>query len=106
MTSVDTETVMAAVRETRSREQGVATMPDVSLNTEGVWVELRANIRGFVGRRVRQAPTSMTSCSASSSRCTVHCRRFAMPTACTPGSIRRPVERSPITTAPRRIRER
>lgn len=30
-------------------------MPDVSLSTEGVWSELRANIRGFVGRRVRQA---------------------------------------------------
>jgi RNA polymerase sigma factor (sigma-70 family) len=29
-------------------------MPDVSLSTEGVWSELRANIRGFVGRRVRQ----------------------------------------------------
>jgi len=29
-------------------------MPDVSLSTEGVWEELRANIRGFVGRRVRQ----------------------------------------------------
>lgn len=29
-------------------------MPDVSLSTEGVWAELRANIRGFVGRRVRQ----------------------------------------------------
>src|SRR5688572_15224300 len=29
-------------------------MPDVSLNTEGVWSELQANIRGFVGRRVRQ----------------------------------------------------
>jgi RNA polymerase sigma-70 factor (ECF subfamily) len=29
-------------------------MPDVSLSTEGVWSELRANIRGFIGRRVRQ----------------------------------------------------
>jgi RNA polymerase sigma-70 factor (ECF subfamily) len=29
-------------------------MPDVSLNTEGVWAELQANIHGFVGRRVRQ----------------------------------------------------
>lgn len=29
-------------------------MPDVSLSTEGVWSELRDNIRGFVGRRVRQ----------------------------------------------------
>jgi RNA polymerase sigma-70 factor (ECF subfamily) len=29
-------------------------MPDVSLSTEGVWEELRANIRGFVARRVRQ----------------------------------------------------
>jgi RNA polymerase sigma-70 factor (ECF subfamily) len=29
-------------------------MPDVSLSTEDVWSELRANIRGFVGRRVRQ----------------------------------------------------
>lgn len=29
-------------------------MPDVSLSTEGVWFELLANIRGFVGRRVRQ----------------------------------------------------
>jgi RNA polymerase sigma-70 factor (ECF subfamily) len=29
-------------------------MPGVSLSTEGVWSELRANIRGFVGRRVRQ----------------------------------------------------
>jgi len=29
-------------------------MPDVSLSTEGVWEELRANLRGFVGRRVRQ----------------------------------------------------
>jgi RNA polymerase sigma-70 factor (ECF subfamily) len=29
-------------------------MPDVSLSTEGVWSELRTNIRGFVGRRVRQ----------------------------------------------------
>ena len=29
-------------------------MPDVSPNTEGVWAELHANIRGFVGRRVRQ----------------------------------------------------
>lgn len=29
-------------------------MPDVSLSTEGVWSELRANIRAFVGRRVRQ----------------------------------------------------
>jgi RNA polymerase sigma-70 factor (ECF subfamily) len=29
-------------------------MPDVSLSTEGVWSELRANIRGVVGRRVRQ----------------------------------------------------
>jgi RNA polymerase sigma-70 factor (ECF subfamily) len=29
-------------------------MPDVSLSTEGVWSELRANIRGFVGRRVSQ----------------------------------------------------
>jgi RNA polymerase sigma-70 factor (ECF subfamily) len=29
-------------------------MPDVSLSTEAVWSELRANIRGFVGRRVRQ----------------------------------------------------
>ena len=29
-------------------------MPDVTLNTEGVWAELHANIRGFVGRRVRQ----------------------------------------------------
>jgi len=29
-------------------------MPDVSLSTEGVWSELQANIRGFVGRRVRQ----------------------------------------------------
>jgi len=29
-------------------------MPDVALSTEGVWSELRANIRGFVGRRVRQ----------------------------------------------------
>ena len=29
-------------------------MPDVSLCTEGVWSEMRANIRGFVGRRVRQ----------------------------------------------------
>ena len=29
-------------------------MPDVSLNTEGVWSELQAHIRGFVGRRVRQ----------------------------------------------------
>ncbi|ODS53495.1 MAG: hypothetical protein ABS36_12700 [Acidobacteria bacterium SCN 69-37] len=26
----------------------------MSLSTEGVWTELRANIRGFVGRRVRQ----------------------------------------------------
>ena len=29
-------------------------MPDVSLSTEGVWSELRTNIRGFVARRVRQ----------------------------------------------------
>jgi len=29
-------------------------MPDVSLSTEGVWSELQANIRRFVGRRVRQ----------------------------------------------------
>jgi hypothetical protein len=29
-------------------------MPDVSLSTEGVWEERRANIRGSVGRRVRQ----------------------------------------------------
>ena len=29
-------------------------MPAVSLTTEDVWSELRANIRGFVGRRVRQ----------------------------------------------------
>ena len=29
-------------------------MLDVSLSTEGVWSELHANIRGFVGRRVRQ----------------------------------------------------
>lgn len=29
-------------------------MPGVSLSTEGVWTELRAGIRGFVGRRVRQ----------------------------------------------------
>jgi len=29
-------------------------MPEVSMSTEGVWSELRANIRGFVGRRVRQ----------------------------------------------------
>ena len=29
-------------------------MPDVSLSTGGVWEELRANIRGFVGRRVRK----------------------------------------------------
>ena len=29
-------------------------MPTVSLSTEGVWSELRTNIRGFVGRRVRQ----------------------------------------------------
>lgn len=29
-------------------------MPDVSLSTEAVWFELRANVRGFVGRRVRQ----------------------------------------------------
>ena len=29
-------------------------MPDVSPSTEGVWSELRANIRGFVARRVRQ----------------------------------------------------
>jgi hypothetical protein len=29
-------------------------MPDLSLNTEGVWSELQATIRGFVGRRVRQ----------------------------------------------------
>jgi hypothetical protein len=27
-------------------------MSDVSLSTEGVWEELRANIRGFVGPRV------------------------------------------------------
>jgi DNA-directed RNA polymerase specialized sigma24 family protein len=26
----------------------------VSLSTEGVWSELRGNIRGFVGRRVRR----------------------------------------------------
>ena len=31
-------------------------MPDVSLNTEGVWAELQANIHGFAGRRVRQPP--------------------------------------------------
>jgi RNA polymerase sigma-70 factor (ECF subfamily) len=30
-------------------------MPGVSLSTEGVWSELHANIRGFVGRRVRQS---------------------------------------------------
>ena len=29
-------------------------MPEMSLSTEGVWSELQANIRGFVGRRVRQ----------------------------------------------------
>ena len=29
-------------------------MPGVSLSTEAVWSELRGNIRGFVGRRVRQ----------------------------------------------------
>jgi RNA polymerase sigma-70 factor (ECF subfamily) len=29
-------------------------MPDVALSTEGVWSELQANIRGFVGWRVRQ----------------------------------------------------
>lgn len=29
-------------------------MPGVSLNTEGVWTELHANIQGFVARRVRQ----------------------------------------------------
>jgi RNA polymerase sigma-70 factor (ECF subfamily) len=29
-------------------------MPEMSLSTEGVWAELQANIRGFVGRRVRQ----------------------------------------------------
>jgi RNA polymerase sigma-70 factor (ECF subfamily) len=29
-------------------------MLDVSLSTEGVWSELRGNIRGFVGRRVRR----------------------------------------------------
>jgi RNA polymerase sigma-70 factor, ECF subfamily len=29
-------------------------MPHVSLSTEAVWSELRANIRRFVGRRVRQ----------------------------------------------------
>jgi RNA polymerase sigma-70 factor (ECF subfamily) len=29
-------------------------MPPVSLSTEGVWAELHANIRAFVGRRVRQ----------------------------------------------------
>ena len=29
-------------------------MPGVALNTEGVWSELHANIRRFVGRRVRE----------------------------------------------------
>jgi RNA polymerase sigma-70 factor (ECF subfamily) len=29
-------------------------MQGVSLSTEGVWTELHANIRGFVGRRVRE----------------------------------------------------
>ena len=29
-------------------------MPGVTLSTEGVWTELHANVRGFVGRRVRQ----------------------------------------------------
>lgn len=29
-------------------------MPDMTPSTEGVWAELHANIRGFVGRRVRQ----------------------------------------------------
>lgn len=29
-------------------------MPDVALNTESVWTELHANIRRFVGRRVRE----------------------------------------------------
>ena len=63
-------------------------MPDVSLSTEGVWEELRANIRGFVGRVFASRPTSTTSYSASSFRCTAHCRRFVMPTGSTPDIIR------------------
>lgn len=29
-------------------------MSSMALSTEGVWIELHTNIRGFVGRRVRQ----------------------------------------------------
>jgi DNA-directed RNA polymerase specialized sigma24 family protein len=50
-------------------------MPDVSLSTEGVWSELRANIRGFVGRRVRQPADVDDIVQHVIHRCPAHSRR-------------------------------
>jgi len=58
-------------------------MPDVAPSTEGVWSELRVNIRGFVGRRVRQPADVDDIVQRVFLQGTVHLRRLATPTAFT-----------------------